>query len=75
MPFVEKARQNPPPRRYGDVRDAARYLGVSISYLNKARLRGDGPPFFRYGARVLYDLDALDADVARRMIDHHEPGN
>ena len=48
------------------VSDAARYLGLSESTLAKMRLRGDGPPYSKAGARVvvyaLADLnDYLDA--------------
>jgi hypothetical protein len=37
------------------VSEAADRLGVSISYLNKLRVSGDGPPFVKIGTRVVYD--------------------
>lgn len=43
------------------VSDAARYLGLSVSTLNKKRLTGDGPPYFRLGRRVVYRQIELDA--------------
>jgi predicted DNA-binding transcriptional regulator AlpA len=47
--------------------DAARYLGLSISLLEKMRLQGRGPRYLKLGGRVFYrraDLDAyLDAAV------------
>jgi len=46
---------------YLAVPQAAAYVGLSKSYLDKARLRGDGPRFIKRGARVFYwraDLDA-----------------
>lgn len=43
-----------PPRLIG-VSDTADILGVSTSYLNKARLTGAGPPFVKIGSRVRYD--------------------
>lgn len=44
-----------------NVKEAAERLGVSVSYLNKLRLTGDGPVFIKLGARrVVYD----QADIA-----------
>ena len=51
------------------VSDAARYLGLSESTLAKMRLRGDGPPYSKAGARVVvYALADLEAflDARRR---------
>lgn len=48
--------------RLGDTKEAARFLGVSTSYLNKARVYGgpDAPPYIALGARAIrYDLDEL----------------
>ena len=39
--------------------DVAVLLSCSASWLNKARLNGDGPPFIRMGRSVRY----LEADV------------
>jgi hypothetical protein len=40
---------------------AARYVGLAPSTLAKMRVRGDGPPFSKAGARVVvYDIDDLD---------------
>ena len=38
-----------------NVNEAAERLGLSVSYLNKARLTGGGPAFIKIGARVAYD--------------------
>ena len=38
-----------------NVDSAASMLNVSKSWLNKARLEGNGPPFLKIGRRVLYD--------------------
>jgi predicted DNA-binding transcriptional regulator AlpA len=40
-------------------RDAAQILNVSTSWLAKARMRGDGPPFIRVGRSVRYGGAAL----------------
>jgi hypothetical protein len=46
------------------VTDAAHYLGVSASMLNKLRCSGGGPAYVKLGRRVVYDLNDLDAYVA-----------
>ncbi|OXE35659.1 MAG: hypothetical protein CGW95_12545 [Phenylobacterium zucineum] len=48
--------------KYLNVNEAADRMGVSVSYLNKLRLtEGDGPPFVKMGARVVYDPADLAA--------------
>ena len=39
--------------------DAARMLKVSLSWLAKARMRGDGPPYIRVGRSIRYSEAAL----------------
>ena len=41
-------------------KQAAEYLGVSLSWLDKARLTGLGPVFISIGGRVVYDSGDLD---------------
>ena len=41
-------------------RDAAAYLGISKSFLDKRRVRGDGPRFRKIGRRVAYALPDID---------------
>jgi predicted DNA-binding transcriptional regulator AlpA len=53
------------PRRYVTVPEAAAHLGVSKSWLDKSRLRGDGPAFIRIGGNVRYRLEDLDAFADR----------
>lgn len=48
------------------VRDAARFLSLSASYLNKLRCSGGGPAFCKVGRRVLYHPDDLE-----RWLDRH----
>lgn len=48
------------------VEAAATALGVSISWLNKARQTGEGPVFTKVGARCLYSADDLGAWLASR---------
>lgn len=42
------------------VRDAAQYLGVSKSLLDKARMGTEGPAYFKVGRAVIYSTDDLD---------------
>lgn len=44
-----------------DCPSAARHLGLSVSFLAKSRLRGDGAPYVKLGRRVLYAIEDLDA--------------
>ena len=39
--------------------EAGRLLKVSLSWLAKARMRGDGPPYIRVGRSIRYALPAL----------------
>jgi len=49
-----------------EVEAAASYLGCSSSFLNKRRLSGDGPPYFKIGSRVQYSIADLDTWIASR---------
>jgi predicted DNA-binding transcriptional regulator AlpA len=40
-------------------RDAAAFLRLSESWLAKARMRGDGPPFLKIGRSIRYGEGAL----------------
>jgi predicted DNA-binding transcriptional regulator AlpA len=42
------------------VREAAEYLGLSKSFLDKARIYGGGPVFMKFGKAVAYSTDELD---------------
>ena len=50
------------------VRQAAEYIGLSKSFLDKARLTGTGPVFAKLGASVVYSTDDLDTWVASRRV-------
>ena len=51
--------------------DAARYLGVSRAFLRqgRARTKGSGPPYCRFGRAVRYRVMDLDAWIAAHRID------
>ena len=40
-------------------KDAANFLRVSVSWLAKARMRGDGPPYVKLGRAIRYREGAL----------------
>ena len=41
------------------AKDAATFLRVSLSWLAKARMRGDGPPYVKLGRSIRYSETAL----------------
>lgn len=50
---------------------AAQYLGLSVSWLNKSRRKGNGPVYLKLGGAVRYlpaDLDAWISDSKRRAV-------
>jgi predicted DNA-binding transcriptional regulator AlpA len=51
------------------VQNAAAYLGLSKSNLDKMRCYGGGPKYFKVGRSVIYSTDALDAWLAMRSRD------
>lgn len=53
-----------------NVEEAAQYLRLAASTLNKMRVHGGGPAFLKLGARrVVYDMKDLDAwRAARRRL-------
>jgi excisionase family DNA binding protein len=54
-------------QRYLNVAEAARYLGVSKSLLDKLRSKGRGPLYSKLGTRILYERLHLDAWVAENV--------
>ena len=51
---------------YLDTREAAAWLGLSPEMLERYRVRGEGPEFQRFGARVRYQLEDLEAWATAR---------
>jgi predicted DNA-binding transcriptional regulator AlpA len=47
-------------------RDAARLLNVSLSWLAKARMKGDGPRFTKIGRSVKYSESAIREYIKAR---------
>jgi len=42
-----------------DTKAAARILGMSADWLAHARIRGEGPPFVRFGGSIRYSVNKL----------------
>jgi len=55
------------PPRHLRTPEAARFLGLSHSTLEKHRVYGTGPKFSKLGGRVVYKLDDLKAWVETGM--------
>jgi predicted DNA-binding transcriptional regulator AlpA len=52
--------------KYIRVREAAAYVGLSKSSLDKLRCFGGGPRYSKLGRPVVYDVADLDVWVAER---------
>ena len=50
---IPAQRALPTENEFVDVRGAAEALNVSISFLNKARMGKHGPPYLKFGARMV----------------------
>ncbi|CAM3168127.1 helix-turn-helix domain-containing protein [Methylobacterium mesophilicum] len=61
-------RMPPTGRATLSTREAARRLGVSVSFLNKARMAGHGPAAYMYGRKVVY----LPSDVEAYAAAHRQ---
>ena len=58
------------PNRKLNVKEAAAYLGLSVSTLNKMRLSGIGPRYLKLGRRVLYDMRHIEAWACEHSRSH-----
>ena len=52
--------------KYMTPRQAARYVKLSESYLEKMRASGEGPAYVRIGRAIRYSIEALDEFMASR---------
>ena len=57
-----------PPKNYLSAAEAAHYITVSEAWLEKARLKGDGPYFSKIGRRVVYSVIDLDDWISSKKI-------
>ena len=49
------------------LKEAAEFLRVSISWLAKARMRGDGPPYAQYNRAIRYPESGLIGYIKSRL--------
>lgn len=54
--------------RYVNEKEAAQYIGLSVKTLQRMRVQGNGIPFIKAGARILYDMSDLDTFMQDRKI-------
>ena len=59
----------PIPERYLDNQQAAHYLKLSPRTLDRQRLTGEGPRFRKFGRRVVYAIDDLEAWANERIFE------
>ena len=45
---------------------AARMFGLSVSWFQKRRSYGDGPPYYKIGGAIRYDVSELQEWMRRR---------
>jgi predicted DNA-binding transcriptional regulator AlpA len=69
-PDCHTRRDSDLPGRKLKVQEAASFLGLSVSTLNKLRLSGNGPLYMKLGRRVLYDLRDLESWAAAQKRNH-----
>lgn len=50
-------------------REAAGFLGVKSQTLQNWRQAGSAPPFYRIGAKIIYDLRELQEWMAERRVE------
>jgi predicted DNA-binding transcriptional regulator AlpA len=46
--------------------EAAKYVGVSVAFMNRARVVGDGPAYVKLGRRVVYNKADIDSWLASK---------
>ena len=51
-------------------REAAAYLGIKSQTLQNWRQAGSAPPFYRVGAKIIYDENELREWMLVRRVDH-----
>lgn len=68
-PGVNPERTHNMTKRYLRTKDAANYLGVGQSTLERKRIEGTGPAFRKLGSRIVtYAVEDLDAWASRQVL-------
>lgn len=53
---------------YMNTKQLAQHLSLSVSFLEKLRLAGDGPPFAKLGKKVVYRVHDVEAWIESRVV-------
>ena len=53
---------------------AARMFGLSVSWFQKRRSYGDGPPYYKIGGAIRYDVSELQKWMRWHCVRHDPPG-
>jgi len=62
-------------QRFLSTRQAARYLGKGVRSLDRMRIEGDGPPYYKLGQGVRYTREDLDMwSLTRRRMSTSDDG-
>lgn len=49
-------------------KQAAKYLGISVKWMQQARCYGRGPKYIKIGRSIRYNVADLDAYIASRTV-------
>lgn len=66
---MKQTDHNSPPEERLKGPDAAQYLGISTSSLEKMRMQGKGPRYLKLGARCFYRRTDLDAYLEAAVVE------
>ncbi|SEG69702.1 Helix-turn-helix domain-containing protein [Methylobacterium sp. 190mf] len=58
-----------------DRKETARRLGVSPSFLDKARANGEGPAVYKFGRRCVYRAKDVEAYAEAHRVDPSVPSS
>jgi hypothetical protein len=70
-----KRRTNPVPGKFLDNEQAADYLRLSPRTLDRQRVTGEGPRFRKFGRRVVYAIEDLEAWANERVFGRTQPND
>lgn len=65
---LERLKHAPADRVWLSPSEAALYLGCTTQHLQNLRARRKGPPFVKFGRKILYSRNVLDSYLQARQI-------
>lgn len=60
-------------RRFLTSKEVADLLRTTPGHLANQRMRGEGPPYFKFERKVLYEETTLNEWLARREVKSNQP--